>query len=216
MVSGNDALSAVYESIAFVGDALAPLFLEDPEKGAAGPSFEAFSRIDPAGAASEWPLGDCGAVKRGFEQMVSGLSAGVTDGLVWEYRRLFVGPGHKDVAPWGSVYTDYDGVIFGESTLELRAWMRAHGVARLAGEGDPDDHIGLMLALMAWLARNKPELLGEYLQDHFLTWAPHYLRKLEEEARHPFYRGLSLLTRTSLEGAGSMLEIQPASRRLYR
>ena len=37
--------------------------------------------------------------------------------------------------------------MFGETTLALRAWMRAHGVARATDEKTPEDHIGLMLAL---------------------------------------------------------------------
>ena len=36
---------------------------------------------------------------------------------MWEYRRLFVGPGHLPAPPWGSVYTDRECVIFGEATL---------------------------------------------------------------------------------------------------
>lgn len=78
------------------------------------------------------------------------------DDLTWEYRRLFIGPGAKPAPPWGSVYTDRECVVFGATTLELRAWMREHGVARTADEKTPEDHIGLMLALMAWLAQNSP------------------------------------------------------------
>ena len=58
--------------------------------------------------------------------MREGLVAGAdNEELVWEYRRLFVGPGHLPAPPWGSVYTDHECVIFGEATLALRAWMRA-------------------------------------------------------------------------------------------
>ena len=67
-----------------------------------------------------------------------------------EYRRLFVGPAPKPAPPWGSVYTDRECVVFGESTLALRAWMRAQGIARLVDDKTPEDHIGLMLVLMAW------------------------------------------------------------------
>ena len=120
--------------------------------------------------------------------------------MVWEYRRLFVGPGHLPAPPWGSVYTDRECVVFGESTLALRAWMRAVGVERLADERTPEDHIGLMLALLSFLAAERPELVDDYLRDHLLTWAPHYLEALEEAAEQPFYVGLARLTRLTLVG----------------
>ena len=68
--------------------------------------------------------------------------------------------------------------MFGETTLALRAWMREHGVARATDDKTPEDHIGLMLALMSHLCRTQPESLGDYLCGHLLTWAPHYLEEL--------------------------------------
>lgn len=53
--------------------------------------------------------------------------------------------------------------MFGETTLALRAWMREHGVARATDDKTPEDHIGLMLALMSHLCRTQPESLGDYL-----------------------------------------------------
>lgn len=216
MVVTNELQTDALESIAFVGDALAPLFLEDPRCGSAGPSFEAFSQLDVNAAAEEWPFAQFDRALEGLELMVDGLADGVSEEQVWEYRRLFVGPGRKAAAPWGSVYTDHEGVIFGEATLALRSWMRANGVKRLAAEGDPDDHIGLMLALMAWLACNRPELLCEYLRNHLLTWAPHYLEGLEHESAHPFYKGLAVLTAGTLDGMREALGIAVQQPRFYR
>ena len=119
---------------------------------------------------------------------------------MWEYRRLFVGPGHLPAPPWGSVYTDHECVIFGEATLALRAWMRACGIERTTDERTPEDHIGLMLALLSFLAVERPELVDDFLRDHLLTWAPHYLDTLEEAATHSFYEGLARLTRATLAG----------------
>ncbi|MBE6473656.1 MAG: Tat proofreading chaperone DmsD [Coriobacteriaceae bacterium] len=204
------------EAVAFVGDALAPFFLQDPAKEAAAAHFEAFSQLDAEAAASEWPFGDPAELKRGVRDMVEGLAGASAENLSWEFRRLFVGPEHKAAAPWGSVYTDHDGVIFGESALALAAWMRRQGIDRLSREGDPEDHIGLLLALMAWIARNRPELLDEFLRDHVLTWSSHYLNKLEQEARLPFYRGLAVVTRESLEGIQSERGIQVEHPRYFR
>ena len=138
------------------------------------------------------------------------------DDLTWEYRRLFIGPGAKPAPPWGSVYTDRECVVFGATTLELRAWMREHGVARTADEKTPEDHIGFMLALMAWLAQNQPTDLGEFLSLHFLTWAGHFLDELADAAEHPFYEGLARLTRASLDGVQKTLGLKVVTPRFYR
>lgn len=205
------------EAIAFVGEALAPFFLEDPKTGSAEPAYRAFAQLDANEATREWPFGDEAEIARGMQEIVASLADGVTDELVWEYRRLFVGPNAKAAAPWGSVYTDRDGVIFGRSCLELRSWMRRTGIVRAAGgEGDPDDHLGLLLLMMAWIARHRPELVCEFLQLHVLTWSTHYLDKLESCAAHPLFAGLAVLTRASLEGIQAYLHIEVDYPRYYR
>ena len=204
--------AALMEAVAFVGSALAPFFLNDPRTGDAADSFAALAELDAAAAAADWPFAEAA-----LALMVEGLAAGAdNDDLVWEYRRQFVGPGRFPAPPWGSVYTDRECVIFGESTLALRAWMRRAGINRTTDERTPEDHIGLMLAMLAFLAQNRPELVDEYLRDHLLTWAPHYLEVLEEATTHPFYRGLAQLTRASLEGLGAARELSVTLPRFYR
>lgn len=191
------------DAIVFAGASLAPFFLNDPRTGDAADAFAALAELDVAAAAAQWPFAgdEIAAVEGALAAMKEGLAAGADhDDVVWEYRRLFVGPGHLPAPPWGSVYTDRECVVFGESTLALRAWMRAVGVERLADERTPEDHIGLMLALLSFLAAERPELVDDYLRDHLLTWAPHYLEALEEAAEQPFYVGLARLTRLTLAG----------------
>lgn len=221
--AGERAADAELAAIAFIGQTLAPFFLEDPRTGAAGASFAALGFLDPQAAAAEWPFADESAAARSLELMVEGLAGSFSDGefaadddLTWEYRRLFIGPAAKPAPPWGSVYTDRECVVFGASTLELREWMRAHGVARTQDEKTPEDHIGLMLALMAYLADNQPADLDEYLRLHLLTWASHFLDELAEAAQHPFYEGLARLTRDSLEGIQAARGIEVVYPRFYR
>ena len=123
----------VREAIAFVGETLGPFYLQDPVKGDAGPAFAAMAAIDVAQAAVEWPFVDEAEARCDLDLMRSGLAEGIdADGLVWEYRRLFIGPAPKPAPPWGSVHTDRECVVFGATTLELRAWMHAgaHGLDR--------------------------------------------------------------------------------------
>ncbi|HBT95150.1 MAG TPA: Tat proofreading chaperone DmsD, partial [Coriobacteriia bacterium] len=175
-------------------------------------------------AASDWPFVDdavaAGCLKRMHSDLRptqgSDYDSTADEALIWEYRRLFIGPATKPAPPWGSVYTDWEMVVFGESTLALRQWMRENGIERLSGEGTPEDHIGLMLLLMAWIAENKPELLAEYLRLHLLTWSSHFLSQLEGAAEHSFYAGLARLAKESLEAVQRDLKIEVEYPRYYR
>lgn len=217
---------ATLEGVAFLGNTLGPFFLQDPRTGLAGAEFAAVAALDAQAAGAEWPFADEAEATRDLAMMVEGLAASCAmsesgafcgdDDLMWEYRRLFIGPGAKPAPPWGSVYTDRECVVFGDTTLELRAWMREHGVARIVDERTPEDHIGLLLALMAWLAQHQPENLEEFLRLHLLTWAGHFLDELAEAAEHPFYEGLARLTKASLDGLQDALGLEVETPRFYR
>ena len=124
MQDGRDML----EGIAFVGETLGPFYLQDPVKGDAGPAFAAMAAIDVAQAAVEWPFVDEAEARCDLDLMRSGLAEGIdADGLVWEYRRLFIGPAPKPAPPWGSVYTDRD------ASCSVRPrWSCARGCALTA------------------------------------------------------------------------------------
>ncbi len=47
--------------------------------------------------------------------------------------------------PWGSVWLDKESVLFGDSTLALRQWMRENGIALEADGNEPEDHFGTVL-----------------------------------------------------------------------
>ena len=204
------------DAIAFVGDTLSPFFLEDPKTGGVQASFSAFAALDADAAAREWPFAEAASSALALQEMVEGLADGVTDDLVWEYRALFVGPGHLVAPPWGSVYTDRECVMFGESTLELRRWMREHGLVAPEGTRTPEDHIGLLLGLMAQLAQTMPAELDGFMAQHLLTWSHHFLALMAQEAQHPFYQGLAQLTDASLEGIRASRGIQVTYPRFYR
>lgn len=213
MQDGSDVL----EGIAFVGETLGPFFLQHPKTGEAGAAFQALAALDVDAAAAEWPFAGEAEARACLALMKEGLAHGIEDDdLVWEYRRLFVGPAPKPAPPWGSVYTDRECVVFGESTLALRAWMRAQGIARLVDDKTPEDHIGLMLVLMAWIARNQPADLDDYLRLHLLPWSSHFLDELAEAAKQPFYEGLARLAKASLEGIQSERALDVAYPRFYR
>lgn len=205
--------------LSLIGSVLGSFFLNDPAHDASclEPGFDALVSLDLE-AAAEWPFVAADQAQGALAQMRSGLEEGyANEALVWEYRRLFIGPAPKPAPPWGSVYTDKDRVVFGASTLELRAWMRKRGiaVAKTTSE-EPEDHIGTMLVLLSWLSDERPDLVKEFLTDHLLTWSSHFLIELEKAAQHPFYEGLARLTRLSLEGIQEALDLHVEHSRYYR
>ena len=213
----------VRAGIQFVGTVLAPFFMQDPRTGEAQASYDAMREIDVAAAAKEWPFVDDAVAEAALAAMKDELVARhdeqpepIDDELSWEFRRLFEGPAKKIAPPWGSVYTDYECVIFGESTLALRTWVRENEVVEATNHATPEDHIGLMLEQMAWISENRPELLREYLRDHMFTWTSHFLDLVESETKRDFYRGLAQLTRASLEGIQAELGVEVEYPRYYR
>ena len=203
--------------IVFIGQALAPFYLEDPEDGDILSAYEAIAGLNIDDAAEEWPFVSTDAARLALTEMKKGLNESEdSQDLIEEYRRLFVGPAPKAAPPWGSVYTDRECVVFGESTLALRDWLRRNGIERLLEEKTPEDHFGLMLLLMVWITKNKPECIEEYLGLHLFTWSSHFLDQLIAEARHPFFKGLAQISKLSLEGIQEEFEIFVEYPRYFR
>lgn len=224
---------AALESMRIAGSTLGPLFLHDPIQDAEAiePLYEILAQSDPAVLAAEWPFVDKDQALPLLATLTAGAAAhldaqdgaegggwSAPDALTEEYRRLFVGPGHKAAAPWGSVYTDKDQVVFGASTLELRDWLRRNGIAvnRNDNSDEPEDHIGTMLVLLAWIAGEKPEAAEEYLREHLLPWAPHFLELMERESDQEFFQALAALTRLTLMGMQEQLKLEVEIPRFYR
>jgi TorA maturation chaperone TorD len=181
-----------------------------------------WEELNVAEAASQWPFVPAGLAQNCLMAMQDGLRGGL-DSLVWEYRRLFaIGASPKPAPPWGSYYTDPEGAIVSQQTLRLRAWMRQNGIALAANAvtsaevAAVEDHIGQMLLLMAWIAAQKPNLLQQFLSQHFLAWASRLLSALATATDHPFYNGMARLTNASLQGIQTTLAISPSPTRFYR
>jgi TorA maturation chaperone TorD len=205
------------EAIASVGQILGMLFTRSPQEPEVQPLLDELRGLP---SFNEWPFGAEEELGEAYRWVETGL-AEVPDAtvprnaLAREYQRLFIGPQHFNAPAWGSVYLDRESVLFGCSTLELRQWMREVGITVSSEKREPEDHIGRMLLLLAWLTREKPRLVGEFLREHLMPWVPRYLELLEADARQPFYRGLAVLSHTTLAGMVDALGVQVVKKRLY-
>ncbi|MBF1254942.1 MAG: Tat proofreading chaperone DmsD [Haemophilus parainfluenzae] len=150
------------------------------------------------------------------EKLTALIKQGLKQDLTEQYQNLFIGPNELQAPPWGSVYLDPECVIFGHSLLALRDFLKRHQIAFQSQQDEPEDHIGLMLMLAAYLAENRPNLLAEFLSQHLLTWAPHFLSQLANVENHPFYQGLAQLTLITLDDWKLKLNLSVPEVRFYR
>ena len=150
------------------------------------------------------------------EKLTALIKQGLKQDLTEQYQNLFIGPNELQAPPWGSVYLDPECVIFGHSLLALRDFLKRHQIAFQSQQDEPEDHIGLMLMLAAYLAENRPNLLAEFLSQHLLTWAPHFLSQLANVENHPFYQGLAQLTLITLDDWKLKLNLSVPGVRFYR
>mgnify|MGYP004447710967 CR=1 FL=1 len=114
-------------------------------------------------------------------------------------KRLFEGPGSLLAAPWASVYQAENPILFQASTLAVRAYYQAEGLAVEAGDSnEPDDHISLELAFMAHLAEKGKDLMGEeawavdgqahqFIREQLLSWLPAFKDRVEAAGLGDFY-----------------------------
>ncbi|AFJ47310.1 Tat proofreading chaperone DmsD [Shimwellia blattae] len=199
--------------IAISGRVLGALFYYAPTSEEARPLLETFRTPEWA---SQWPWQDphslalCG-------QLSTALDNTTGEPLQAAWQRLFIGPDALPAPPWGSVWLDKESVLFGDSMLALRQWMRTCGIEYQLQQQEPDDHFGTLLMLAAWLAeQGQAQQVDELLAWHLLPWSGRFLELFTEGARHPFYQALGELARQTLAHWQAELLIPVAEKKLYR
>jgi TorA maturation chaperone TorD len=143
----------------------------------------------------------------------NGINDAKIEDLAVDNTRLFVGVG-KVLAPlWESVYFSEERLIFQESTLDVRNWYRRFGLEPENLHREPDDHIGLEMEFIAYMANLARQALeaGElencedliqaqrqFFSQHLLRFAYQWCLLVIEHAKTDFYRGLAYLVRGSI------------------
>ena len=181
-------MQKTFQQISLYGRLLGASFYYEPSDSRIAGVLDFFSQ--PTWT-EEWEIP---LEEKACEKITALINQGLTQDLTEQYQNLFIGPNELVAPPWGSVYLDPECVIFGNSLLALRDFLKRHQIAFQAQQDEPEDHIGLMLMLAAYLAETRPHLLVEFLSQHLLTWVPHFLNKLANVENHPFYQGLAQLT----------------------
>jgi TorA maturation chaperone TorD len=128
--------------------------------------------------------------------------------LYLDYIRLFVGPDGPYAPPWESVYTSEEGLLFQESTLQVREQYAQLGLEYVLKGSEPDDHIAAELQFMAHLSdqvktaesdagiiRRSLERQRLFLEAHLSKWVGRFCDEMEKNAQSEIFRKLQLLLR---------------------
>ena len=203
-------MQKTFQQISLYGRLLGASFYYEPSDSRIAGVLDFFSQ--PTWT-EEWEIP---LEEKACEKITALINQGLTQDLTEQYQNLFIGPNELVAPPWGSVYLDPECVIFGNSLLALRDFLKRHQIAFQAQQDEPEDHIGLMLMLAAYLAETRPHLLVEFLSQHLLTWVPHFLNKLANVENHPFYQGLAQFTLITLDDWKQKLSLSVPDVRFYR
>jgi TorA maturation chaperone TorD len=197
------------ESFAFSARVLGALFGFAPDSEQATPLVNALTTSDWY---QDWPY-----AHQSLASIAQTFKTPADEPLTEAWQRLFIGPYALPAPPWGSVWLDRESVLFGESTLALRQWMRENAIAFEMQQNEPEDHIATLLMLAAWLAENRRNAeCDQLLAWHLLPWSHRFLSVFIDNAGHPFYVALGKLAQLTLADWQSTLLIPVAEKPLYR
>lgn len=143
---------------------------------------------------------------KSFEKFLSGKREEVGLEMAREYTRLFINGFPKVVAPpYGSVYLEKEGRVFGKTTSGVLKFYHEAGFTLKEDLGDLPDHIAHELEFMGILTAREAEVTGiervrleevqmDFLSQYLLSWIPTFCGRVKQDSRLDFYQTLADLT----------------------
>jgi TorA maturation chaperone TorD len=122
-----------------------------------------------------------------------------------EFFRLFIGPDSIKAPPWESYYRSKEGILFGESTFEVRKAYRQLGLSYINENRYPDDHLLLELEFMLFLLNATEretdlkkmfdliEKQLDFIELHLAIWIPKFCDRITSSTESKLYNGAALL-----------------------
>ncbi|WP_342431205.1 molecular chaperone TorD family protein [Neobacillus sp. FSL H8-0543] len=129
--------------------------------------------------------------------------------LHWDFTRMFIGPFEVSTPPWESSYVSRNGLLFQETTMNVRKIYEKYGINVKDFNIEPDDHIGFELDFIyhmnelcfkaadptqEWGLPELQQLLKEqksFIESHLLLFVPEFSKRVINEANTEFFSGLA-------------------------
>jgi TorA maturation chaperone TorD/DNA-binding transcriptional regulator YdaS (Cro superfamily) len=118
-----------------------------------------------------------------------------------EFFELFVGLGRGELLPYASYYLT--GFLHERPLARVREDLRMLGIERTGPSREPEDHIAILLEVMAGLARGDFDAefteQARFFERHLKPWAARMFADLEMSQAARFYRAVGRVGRVFME-----------------
>jgi TorA maturation chaperone TorD len=118
-----------------------------------------------------------------------------------EYFDLFSGLGQDALLPYASHYLT--GSLYGRPLARLREALQRLGIERATGHSEPEDHIAILLEIMAGLVgggiATPPGADRAFFEEYLAPWARRFFVDLEAAKSADFYVRVGSLGRTFVD-----------------
>jgi TorA maturation chaperone TorD len=145
--------------------------------------------------------GDASDLGMAHLELAAAAQAADDTSISKEFFDLFIGLGRGDLLPYASYYIT--GFLHERPLARVRQDMEALGVERAGLSREPEDHIAILLEVMAGLARGDFEAeFAEQLrffERHLKPWASRMFADLEISGSAKFYRAVGRVGRVFME-----------------
>ncbi|MBC8016496.1 MAG: molecular chaperone TorD family protein [Sporomusaceae bacterium] len=133
---------------------------------------------------------------------------------IYEYNKLFVGPGKLLAPPFESSYRNQLGLVMQEETLAVRKFYAKIGVEVKDKNSIPDDHLMLELEFICYLlaeavkqvekeqipsAKEYLLLYSMFFAEHIKPWVYEHCNDVLQHGLNPFCRGMAELLKEFLQ-----------------
>lgn len=142
--------------------------------------------------------GALGAATAELRRAAAAADAGAVER---EFFELFIGVGRGELLPYASYYLT--GFLNERPLARVREDFAALGIERDESMCEPEDHLAILLEVMAGLAAGRfdaePGLQARFFARHIEPWAGRFFADLETAQAGRFYRAVGGLGRAFIE-----------------
>ena len=145
--------------------------------------------------------GDASDLGMAHIELASAAAATDDRAVSKEFFDLFIGLGRGDLLPYASYYLT--GFLHERPLARVREDLDLLGIERAGTSREPEDHIAILLEVMAGLARGEFEAdiaqQARFFERHLKPWASRLFADLEMSQSANFYRAVGRVGRVFME-----------------